>query len=233
MTLRDQVENVDDANRSSPSQRSNFSQSTGNFNNNSDATTRRHTQRAQALQNIDLVDRNYALSNDLHDAQAQMAAIVAQNRLLQGQLSGSSGDPPAADADVPMGVDNEEAVLSIRGGGYPTRASPAESVLFYVDDALLLNTAVPTSCLPLLRGLAQGNGLSLLVLGNLRVSTASVVMSSCTRVNAAVHNVGGHTQSPSGFWPGHDNPASLSRFVSAHFRGDWLAYHPFAMWADS
>jgi hypothetical protein len=49
-------------------------------------------QRAQALRNINLVNRNYALSTDLHDAQAQMAVVVAQNRLLKGQLSGSSGD---------------------------------------------------------------------------------------------------------------------------------------------
>ena len=35
------------------------------------------------------MDKTYALEYDLHEAQAQMAAIVAQNKLLQEQLSGS------------------------------------------------------------------------------------------------------------------------------------------------
>ena len=79
MTLRDRIDDVDDADRSGPSRRTNFSQSTGNSTNNSDATTQLHTQRATALKTIVLVDKNYALENNLHEAQAQMAAIVAQN----------------------------------------------------------------------------------------------------------------------------------------------------------
>jgi hypothetical protein len=79
MTLRDRIDDVDDAAHSGPSHRTNFSQSTRNSTNNSDATTRLHRQRANALQNIVLVDKNYALENNLHEAQAQMAAIVAQN----------------------------------------------------------------------------------------------------------------------------------------------------------
>jgi hypothetical protein len=56
---------------------------------NADATTQLHTQQANAPKNIALVDKNYALENNLHEAQAKMAAIVAQNKLLQEQLSGS------------------------------------------------------------------------------------------------------------------------------------------------
>ncbi len=89
MTLRDWIENVDDAARSGPSHRTNFSQSTRNSTSNSDATTRLHTQQATTLKTIALVDKNYALENDLHEAQAQMSAIVSQNKLLQEQLSGS------------------------------------------------------------------------------------------------------------------------------------------------
>ncbi len=38
---------------------------------------------ARALKNIDLVDKNYALENDLLDTQEQMMALLAQNLLLQ------------------------------------------------------------------------------------------------------------------------------------------------------
>jgi hypothetical protein len=90
MNLRDWIDNVDDAACSGPSRRTIFSQSNRNSTNNSDATTRLHTQRANALKNIALVDKNYALENDLHEVKAQMAAIVAQNaNELQEQLSGS------------------------------------------------------------------------------------------------------------------------------------------------
>jgi hypothetical protein len=49
-----------------------------------------------ALKTIMLVDENYALENNLHEAQAQMAAIVSQNKLLQKQLSCSN---PCATVD--------------------------------------------------------------------------------------------------------------------------------------
>jgi hypothetical protein len=117
MTLRDRVGNVDDADRSGPSRRTIFLQSTGNSTNNSDATTRLHTHRATALKTIALVDKNYALENNLHEAQAQMAAIVAQNKLLQ-ELSGSHHRPMVnskyADPDSPLADP-----LTRRGGQLP------------------------------------------------------------------------------------------------------------------
>ena len=121
MTLRDWVDNVDDADRSGPSCRADFLQSTGNSTNNSDATTRLHTQRATALKSIALVDKNYALENNLHEAQAQMAAIVAQNKLLQEQLSGSHHRPTVnseyANPNSPLADP-----LTRRGGQLPFRA---------------------------------------------------------------------------------------------------------------
>jgi hypothetical protein len=42
---------------------------------------------AKTLRNIDLVDKNYALENDLPVIQDQIASILAQNQLLQEQLS--------------------------------------------------------------------------------------------------------------------------------------------------
>ncbi len=178
MTLRDRVNNVDNADRSGPSRRTNFLQSTGNSTNNSDTTTRLYTQWATALKTIALVDKNYALENDLHEAQAQMAAIVAQNKLLQEQLSGShyhltvnseSANPDSPHADpltVPMEVEAGEA-MQIRGGGVPLSAShpsPAGSVLFYVDDTdlmgdtsaglpFLLHSLPPRSLAPLVQGI--------------------------------------------------------------------------------
>ena len=89
---------------------------------NADATTQVHTQQANAPKNIALVDKNYALENDLHEAQAKMAAIVAQNKLLQEQLSGSH---------LRATVDSEEAdpeslsanPLPCRGGQLPHGAT--------------------------------------------------------------------------------------------------------------
>jgi hypothetical protein len=43
--------------------------------------------RAKFLQNINLVDKNYALENDLAVIKGQMVSILAQNQLLQEQLS--------------------------------------------------------------------------------------------------------------------------------------------------
>jgi hypothetical protein len=60
-----------------------FSCSTGNSTNDSDATIQQHTLRDEALKNIDLVDKNYALENDLLDTQDQMTALLPQNLLLQ------------------------------------------------------------------------------------------------------------------------------------------------------
>jgi hypothetical protein len=64
-TLCNRVEDIDNADRSGSSCRTDFSCSTGNSTNNSEATVRQHTLRAKALRNIDLVDQNYTLENDL------------------------------------------------------------------------------------------------------------------------------------------------------------------------
>ena len=135
---------------------------TDNSTNNLDATICQHLQRAQALQNTDLVDKNYSLSNDLQEVHAQMAVVLAQNRLLKERLSGLPLDfsLKSANADVPMEEDNEEAVLLIRGGGYAMHSSRLDSVLFFVDDALLQDAATPTPCFPILCGWAQSSGLS-------------------------------------------------------------------------
>jgi hypothetical protein len=86
-TLHDQVDDVDNADCSRPSRRTDFSYSTDNSINNSEATIGQHTMHAKALRNIDLVNKNFALENDLAVIQDQMASILAQNRLLQEQLS--------------------------------------------------------------------------------------------------------------------------------------------------
>jgi hypothetical protein len=41
----------------------------------------------KALTNISLVDKNYALENNLNDMQEKMAPIIAQNLLLQEQMA--------------------------------------------------------------------------------------------------------------------------------------------------
>ncbi len=115
-SLRDQVNDIDDADRSGPSRRTGFSNSTGNSTVNSEATTRQHTLRGKALRNIDLVDKNYALENDLLELQAQMAAIRAQNQLLQSQVT-IQGTVPVNTADEEMAGSDDEP-LQLRGGGH-------------------------------------------------------------------------------------------------------------------
>ena len=68
MTLKDWIEDVDDAARSGQFRCSDFLQSTGNSTNNTDATICQHTLKAIALSNIKLVDKNYTLEKDLLDA---------------------------------------------------------------------------------------------------------------------------------------------------------------------
>ncbi len=84
MTLCNCVEDVEDAAHSGPSHRSDFSQLTGNLANNSEATVHQHTLQENALKNIELIDKNYTLENV---KETQMSAIIAQNKLLQDQLS--------------------------------------------------------------------------------------------------------------------------------------------------
>jgi hypothetical protein len=117
-TLCNRVEDIDDADCSGPSRRTDFSCSTGNSTNNSEATVRQHTLRAKALGNIDLVDRNYTLENDLRDTQGRMLALLAQNAFLQGQLTTPSRFDGEALASSQDGVAmRDESPIAIRGGG--------------------------------------------------------------------------------------------------------------------
>jgi hypothetical protein len=76
-----------DAAHSGLSRQLDFSQSTGNLTNNSKATVHQHTLQEKALKNIKLIDKNYTLENTLLNTQAQMSLIIAQNKLLQDQMS--------------------------------------------------------------------------------------------------------------------------------------------------
>ncbi len=44
---------------------------------------------------------------------------------------------------------------------------------------------------------------------------------------------GSRTHLPSGRWPGTGDPSAVSQFFPLHFWGDWQAYIPFVVWADS
>ncbi len=78
-TLCNQVDDVGDSDPSGPTRRMDFSSSTGNSTNSLDATIQQHTMRAKALRNIHIVDKGYALKNDLLVIQDQMASILAQD----------------------------------------------------------------------------------------------------------------------------------------------------------
>jgi hypothetical protein len=77
-TLRDRPDDIFDADHSGPSRRTDFTHSTGNSTNNSDASIRNHKRREKALKAIDLVDKNYALEAKVYEAEKQYAASQAQ-----------------------------------------------------------------------------------------------------------------------------------------------------------
>ncbi len=82
-TLQDRIEDIDDANRSGQSWRSDFSQSTGNSTNNLTATARMaFTHKKRALHNINLV-----LQNDQTNKRSRIAAMMAQLNFFQMQLA--------------------------------------------------------------------------------------------------------------------------------------------------
>ncbi len=85
MTLRDHPDGINN-DHSGPSCCSTFSQSTGNSTNDSDTTTQLHTHREKALKKSVLVNKNAALTNNLADSKDKIAAMLAQNLLLQEQL---------------------------------------------------------------------------------------------------------------------------------------------------
>jgi hypothetical protein len=87
-TLRDCIEDVDNAACSGASRRSDFSQSTVNSTNNSTAAGQlafNHEDRA--LRNVALLNANSDLQNKLADKHSNLAAAMAQVLLLQGQLA--------------------------------------------------------------------------------------------------------------------------------------------------
>ena len=115
-TLRDRIADIDDADRSGPSRRTDFSQSTGNSTNNTDATTRMHTHRERALTTIALVNKNCTLTSNLEDTEEHLQAMIAQNLALQRQLAAVANARPDQDQDNDTTME-EEGPAVLRGGG--------------------------------------------------------------------------------------------------------------------
>ncbi len=86
MTLRDRIDDIDNADRSGPSCCTDFSQSTENSTNNTDATTCMHTHRERALTIIALVNKNSTLTNNLEDTEEQLSAMIAHKQGLSLRL---------------------------------------------------------------------------------------------------------------------------------------------------
>jgi hypothetical protein len=94
---------------------------------------------AKALRNINLVDKNYALKNDLAVIQDQMASILAQNQLLQEQLSTTQTQTNCT-LPVPPNEDrmDDNAPAPIRGGSINMREQDgAESLGSALDHGYL------------------------------------------------------------------------------------------------
>ena len=117
MTLRDQVEDINDADCSGPTRNSDFSQSTGNSTNNFDAMIRQHTKRDKVLKNIELVDRNYALENNLVESERRTTVLIEQNWLLQDHLAAGNQVERAAGAASEDRMEDDEEPEAMRSGG--------------------------------------------------------------------------------------------------------------------
>ena len=115
-TLRDRIDDIDDADRSGPSRRTDFSQSTRNSTNNTDATTRMHTHRKRALTTIALVNKNSTLTSNLENTEEHLHAMIAQNIALQRQLAAASNNRPFQEQDNDITME-EEGPAVLRGGG--------------------------------------------------------------------------------------------------------------------
>ncbi len=119
MTLRDRIEDVDNAACSGPSHHLDFLHLKGNSINNLEATICQQSLQEKALQIIELVNKNYHLENDLHVTQGKMASILAQNQLLQEELLAfNQGISPPIVLTAPNNKarDKENIPMSIRGG---------------------------------------------------------------------------------------------------------------------
>jgi hypothetical protein len=121
-TLRDRNDDIDDADRSGPSHRTDFSQSTGNSIHNTDATARMHTHRECALTTIALVNKNCTLTNNLEDSEEQLSGMIVQNLILQGHLealTNKAQNPSSNCSQEPKGNTrmDEDGPDIIRGGG--------------------------------------------------------------------------------------------------------------------
>jgi hypothetical protein len=87
-TLRIRAEDADDTNCRAPSCRANFTSWTGNSTSNSEATIQQHTLQGEAIQNIDLVDKNYTPESNLLKTQGQM-----EKSCTESNASGTIGHP--------------------------------------------------------------------------------------------------------------------------------------------
>jgi hypothetical protein len=122
MTLRDWINDIDNADRSGLSRRTDFSQSTGNSTNNTDATMHMHTHRERALTTITLVNKNSTLTNNLEDTKERLSAMITQNLILQGQLTAVSNNAHDTSNNISQEQDgntrmDEEGPNMIQGRG--------------------------------------------------------------------------------------------------------------------
>ena len=83
-----------------------------------------YTRRDKALKNIVLVDRNYALENNLNDMQEKMVAVIAQDLLLQEQMAScTQGTWKTLVSESTLGslnevmTNNDNGSASLCGGG--------------------------------------------------------------------------------------------------------------------
>ena len=105
---------INDADCSGPTRNSDFSQSTGNCTNNFDAMIRQHTKRDKVLKNIELVDRNYALENNLVESERRTTVLIEQNWLLQDHLAAGNQVERAAGAASEDRMEDDELADKIR-----------------------------------------------------------------------------------------------------------------------
>jgi hypothetical protein len=159
-TLRDRIDDVDNAACSGASRGSNFSQSTGNSTIHLAAAGRlafNHEDRA--LCNVALLNTNSHLQNDLDDERAKLAMVMAQVHLLQSQLASHQ----LGQEDWVDGC--KDAPMNMRGGGcYFSNVADSEGSVVASGWAGVGESSncfgSITSSSPNNLGVGQGNGAS-------------------------------------------------------------------------
>ena len=235
MMLRDKIDDVDDADRSGPSRRSDYDgMSSGNSTLNSSATCRKHTHKEKALKNIELINANDKLTNALHDKDAEISALLDRLKSLSQPLSALEHlNTPTAQSDT--GTDDQNETMHDRGCSnevqkddvpYSIRGGCDEQYIKESDCQDREFTPIE-SCI---RRQGQANTFE-----GIRTVDKINTLSSSRALNRARTDWRRtkecrYQDMIDGIWPGNEDQQLLAQFIRRHFAKDLEGYGDFKRW---